>query len=121
MATTHLMAVTEMMMVMTIVIPRREPNLGVAMVVARVNRSGVVNGRGRDDYRWRADGWRRDVHGPSGDDNSRDGDPDVYAKRNAGTRRGGGGSSEGDCDCGNYKYLFHTYQFDGVFIPVFIA
>lgn len=121
MATTHLMAVTGMMMVVTIMIPRREPNVGVAVVVARVNRSGVVNGRRRHDYRRRADGWRRDAHGPSRDDNSRDGDPDVYAKRNAGTRRRGGSGSEGDCDCGNYKYLFHTYPFDGVFTPMFIA
>lgn len=93
----------------------------IPMVVPWV---AVIINRRRDHYRRRAN--RRDwrAHGRrSRDDHRRDGDrnSNVNAKRYAGPRRGGACGCEGDCDCTDENYLFHSYQFDGLFNPLFIA
>ena len=109
-------------MITTVMVPIAVAHIVGTMIIARVYRRVIVNRRRCDDD------WRGPHHGRCGhtewrrrDYDGRDGDPDVDTERYAGTRGIGGGGSEGDCYCCYCKYLFHTYQFDGLFTTFFTA
>ena len=118
-----------MMMVVMVMMPVMAVAVAdVSVVMSRVwiivdGRRGDQDWRRRNDHSrrvnrhdWRAD--RRRGHDHRGD---RQRKPDVNAERNTRARRGGGCGGEGDCDCTEQNYLFHSYQFDAVFTVIFTA
>jgi hypothetical protein len=111
-------------MMMPVMMPMAVPVVDIAMVVVRrmaINRRVMIDGRRENDARRiNRDYGRADGRGRYNHCRDRQRYANVDAKRYAGARRGGGGGSEGDCDCTDENYLFHSYQFDELFTGIFI-
>ena len=115
-----LMAVAVMVVMVMMAMAMAEPHV----MVTRINGRRIIHRSGRDDHQGRAHRHTRDRYAQRwrrGHDDCGDWNSDVYAERYAGARRVGARGSEGDCDCTDSKYLFHTYPFDGLFTAIFIA
>ncbi len=97
----------------------------ISMVMSRIGLIVDRGGRNIDRRRCHENAgraiWSRNVNRRwSGDDYCRKWNADIDAKRYAGMRCVGACGSEGDGDCTEQNYLFHSYQFDGLFTGMFI-